>query len=68
MRPYFALGAALRAFSIAFVALKIAYSLEIARPVLVRPSSSCTVHFQPVGVVCLDDLILDAPVLHEGKY
>ena len=34
----------------AFVASKIAYSLEKERPVLVRPPSSCTVHFQPVGL------------------
>jgi hypothetical protein len=49
-RPYFALGVALKAFSIAFVAWKIAYSLEKESPVLLRPSSSCTVHFQPAGL------------------
>jgi hypothetical protein len=48
-RPYFGLCAALTALSIAFVASKIAYSLEIEMPVLEWPSSRCTVHLHPVG-------------------
>ena len=52
-RIYFALDPTLKAFSIAFVASKIAYCLENDAPVLMRPPSSCTVHFQPVGLaVC----------------
>jgi hypothetical protein len=46
---YVALGGALKAFSIAFVASKIAYSLEIEMPVLEWPSSRCAVHLHPVG-------------------
>jgi len=49
---YFALGAALKAFSIAATALKIAFALENDTPVLVRPSSSA-VHIHPIGLaVC----------------
>jgi hypothetical protein len=55
-RPYFRLSDALKAFSIAFVASKIAYCLDNDTPVLKRPPSP--------WVGCLHDLILSALVFH----
>jgi hypothetical protein len=51
-RPYFGLGFASKALSIAVSALKIALSFENDTPVLVRPSTSI-VHIHPDGLaVC----------------